>query len=97
LDDQANTIKFMARQGTGKALMEMYREHFKSAGWKEENFLLEALFGTLAVRNEADHSIDIDFVDTGLEAEFELTINGFGVDLEATPTPAGEQTRGASK
>ena len=72
--------------GTGQAIFEAYRKHFKSIGWKEEDAEIEAAFGNLHFSKD-DSEVVLSFVDAGLSDDLNIMIMGMGISLEVAAEP----------
>ena len=75
-------VEFKLRPGSSKALVELYRKHFQTAGWKEEKGIMEDKFGSIRFVKDGDTSVSITYTDVGFGQDCEVKVLSFGIMLD---------------
>lgn len=80
LEQEASRIEFTVKKGTAQTAVEAIRQSLVESGWKEERSTLKPMFGDVSLAKE-NLSVSLGYIETGVLPP-EITISGFGVDLE---------------
>ena len=79
-DQSAREIEFTVATGKAKSAVESIQKQLTSDGWKAEDAMLEAMFGTISMK-KGQQSVSLTYVETGFLAP-EITITSIGVELQ---------------
>ncbi|MGV3604799.1 MAG: hypothetical protein ACO1RA_00215 [Planctomycetaceae bacterium] len=76
----AKRIEFQVEAGTAQAVVKALKQQLLDAGWKQEDEMLEKLFGQVTLNKEKT-SVEISYTETGVLPS-EIRVTGRGVELE---------------
>jgi hypothetical protein len=65
-------IKIVIAEGSGKAILEKYRDHFKAAGWRDDESKIEEQSGSLRLTKE-ESALQFSFRDLPGEVDLDIS------------------------